>query len=344
MDTPAEPNLRERERSYVARRASPPDLPDQGATPRGFCAVPRSEDKVVEQPAFSRSENVAAIVHRILGGRYARAWKRDFVDLAFRFTDRAYAGRCRGWLACDTPYHDLQHALATALLLARMIDGWEHTRNPSAVPIAAGTAAAGIVIALMHDSGFLRRPHEKHVRGAALTPLHETRSIEFAREYLANSALPEMAPLAQLIDATRLAGGFTEFSEPEQRALAQMLGTADLVSQLADRLYVEKCYHELYPEFVEAGIARSANGVNPGARFTSPEQLVRDTPAFYREVVVPRLDGPLGGARRLIAAHFGGADPYQRAIDRNIRFAGVIAKSDRFDLLRLPNDPAALFG
>ena len=281
-----------------------------------------------------QSEGIANVVHRILGARYGRAWERNFVDRAFRFTDRAYAGRHCGWLGCDTPYHDLQHALATALLFARMIDGRERVRDRGARPLAATTAASAIAVALMHDCGFLRRPHEKHIRGAALTAVHEARSIEFAREFLARSTLPQTAPLSQLIDATRLSGSPHNFVDPEQQLLAQMLGTADLVSQLADRRYIARVYCELYFEFVEAGIARGPDGRNSGARFQSAEQLVLETPAFYGEVVAPHLDGPLGGTRRFIGAHFGGLDPFQRAIDRNIQFALAVSKSGRFDLLR----------
>ena len=44
-------------------------------------------------------------------------------------------------------------------------------------------------------------------------------------------------------------------ADPRDRKLGHLLGTADLIAQMADRCYLEKCRDRLYPEFVLGGIA-----------------------------------------------------------------------------------------
>ena len=42
------------------------------------------------------------------------------------------------------------------------------------------------------------------------------------------------------------------------RRVGQMLGTADILAQMSDRCYLEKCRDRLYPEFVLAAGRKSA--------------------------------------------------------------------------------------
>src|SRR5262245_18273501 len=48
-----------------------------------------------------------------------------FLRRSFDDIEAAFWGEYPGYLACDTPYHDLRHSLDTALLVARMIDGYQ---------------------------------------------------------------------------------------------------------------------------------------------------------------------------------------------------------------------------
>jgi hypothetical protein len=52
---------------------------------------------------------------------------------AFADTDQLYRGLFAGYRACNTPYHDIQHALDVTLAMARLVDGYERSRanNPS---------------------------------------------------------------------------------------------------------------------------------------------------------------------------------------------------------------------
>lgn len=278
---------------------------------------------------------VARAINDILAPRFPQGWDRAFMEEAFRAAARAYAGSEPGLIACDTPYHDLRHSLETALATARLIDGWEITHGESGRSLGPTIAMTGVVLALLHDIGFLRRTAERSIPGGALTAWHEARAAEYARRYLGSTPLAPLADLAGLIDATRIGTHIEELAGDERHlVVARMLATADLVSQLADRFYLEKCRDFLYAEFIEAGIAQGPGPRNPNAYYTSPEDLLRKTPAFCHKHVLLRLDGDLSSVHRMFAAHFGGENPYCAAIARNVDFLEKVVASGEFHRLR----------
>lgn len=287
------------------------------------------------------AQEVAQAVQAILGPRL-EGWDAAFLFEAFDNVARLYAGDREGFLRCDTPYHDLRHALETALAMARLVDGWESALARTRGSLGPDVALLAVILALMHDVGFLRRDHERHAHGASFTSQHEARGAQFAERYLERSPLRPLAPLARLIEATRLDSRMETFDGGEiHRVVARMLATADLVSQLADRFYIEKCRDFLYAEFVEAGLARGAHGRNAQAPYASPEDLLSRTPEFCERHVISRLDRELGGMNRLLRTHFGGSDPYADAIARNLGYLGGVIAVREFDRLR--RRPAAIY-
>ncbi len=284
---------------------------------------------------LSTPADVAKTVHDILSPRYGHDWDGAFLVRVFSDTARAYAGEYEGLLPCDTPYHDLFHAFDSALATARLIDGWERSREEKLGP---RLALLGVVLAVLHDIGFLRRPDEAAIHGASLLPVHETRSVAFARRYLADSPLADLAPLASLISVTQLDSASPDLgTNTLHRVIAQMVGTGDLVSQFADRYYLEKCRDFLYTEFVEAGIASAPGSSYPGATYTSSEDLLRKTPDFFERYVDARLENELGGVYHTMSAHFGDSDPYREAYEKNRAYLErVIEVGDFALLLRWP--------
>ncbi len=103
-----------------------------------------------------------------------------------------------------------------------------------------------------------------------------------------------------------------------------MLGTADIIAQMADRCYLEKCRDRLYPEFVLGGLAKKKL---PGGRtqilFRSGDDLVRKTPGFYMNAA-KRLDLQLARAYEYAERHFERAEPLPRgnAEERALRAGG----------------------
>jgi hypothetical protein len=109
--------------------------------------------------------------------------------------------------------------------------------------------------------------------------------------------------------------------DPRDRMIGCMVGTADLIGQMSDRMYLEKVRQFLYEEFVWAKIAREQ--LPDGreiVRYSSPEDLIIKTPGFYEYVARTRIEKKLGHADRYAESHFDGPNLYQSEIDRNMQF------------------------
>jgi hypothetical protein len=126
-----------------------------------------------------------------------------------------------------------------------------------------------------------------------------------------------------------------QLPDKRDRKLGHILGTADLIAQMADRCYLEKCRDRLYPEFVLGGIA-AAQGSNGAlqVRYSSGLDLLRQTPRFVRETRVKRLEGQFEHAYRYVEPLFAGENPYLDAIDRNLVFLDRVLRTGRWPLLR----------
>lgn len=280
---------------------------------------------------------VADAVCGILARRYA-GFDEAPVRKAFGDIEDAFWGRFPGLLECDTPYHDLRHSLGTALLMARMVDGYEAAHGDDTPGIGVEEGSLAVLLALFHDIGFLRRDDEAHMNGASLVRDHEQRGVDFVRDYLARSSFARFADQAKLIHSTNFARSISDTLSGlphELFLIGQMLGTADLVSQIAGRYYIERCYHFLFREFVDAGMDRT---VLPGGEvvvhYATAEDLLRKTRHFYEHLAKPRLEVDFAKVYRFIAPHFGGDDPYATAIRRNLDFLGEIIESNDFARLR----------
>jgi hypothetical protein len=122
--------------------------------------------------------------------------------------------------------------------------------------------------------------------------------------------------------------------DPKDRLIGCLVGTADLLGQMSDRMYLEKCREFLYPEFVWGRIARET--LPDGreiVRYASPDDLMLKTPGFYEYVARARIQNKLGGVDRYAEAHFDGPSLYQSEIDRNMHF--LKSAIEEADLKRL---------
>jgi hypothetical protein len=262
----------------------------------------------------------------VLGLFAARFPGADFAPLARAFDDftALFEGRYPGYLACDTLYHDIRHTLDMTLAMARLIDGHERA-SAGAGRLGARRAMLGVLVALLHDSGYVKRSSESHVEnGAVFTKLHVSRSADFISTYLPKIGFEAETPLAaRLVHFTGYEMEIEEIrvEEPKDRLIGCMVGTADLIGQMSDRMYLEKCREFLYREFVAGNVARETlpDG-REVVRYASAEDLILKTPGFYEHVARARIDRKLRGVGRFIASHFDGPDLYQTEIDRNMDF------------------------
>jgi hypothetical protein len=277
----------------------------------------------VEDPQRVREAVVALFAARYPGTDFA-VLGRAFDDLQALFE-----GRFPGFLACDTLYHDVRHTLDMTLAMARLIDGHERVCAP-VDRLGPRRAALGVLVALLHDTGYLKRSSEVHVaNGAVFTKVHVSRSAEFAAAYLPQIGFGAEAPLAaKLVHFTGYEMDVDEIqvAEPRDRMLGCLVGTADLIGQMSDRLYLEKCRDFLYREFVWADIARG--------KYASAAELIMKTPDFYEQVARARIERKLGAADRFAEAHFDGSNLYQAEIDRNIRFLRQVVETAELGRLR----------
>ena len=179
-----------------------------------------------------------------------------------------------------------------------------------------------------------------HKNGAEYTLTHVSRGSHFLKDYLPKIGMAEMADIAaELIHFTGYETplGKINVPSPIYRLLGSMLGSADIIAQMADRCYLEKCRDRLYPEFVAGGIAikRNSEGVEQVV-FASGEDLVIKTPGFFRGAT-KRLDIDLGGCHSYAQQHFGGQNLYLEELNKNIHFAQEM--SDEADTSKLKRKP-----
>lgn len=259
---------------------------------------------------------------------------RAFADVA-----AMYQGKFPGYRACDTAYHDVQHVMDVTLAMARLMDGYERTRGQTPA-LGAKLFQFGVTVALFHDMGYLRAIDDKIApNGAYYTQSHVSRGAAFLFDYLKSIGLPELSEAgAELIHFTgyekRVADILIE--DPLLRMLGSLLGSADIMAQMADRCYLEKCRDRLYPEFVAGGIAERLDAAgNKTVVFASGEDLINKTPVFFQSAV-QRLESDLGGAYNFAAAHFGGFNLYIHAATKNVRFAKQISVGSTSSLRRTP--------
>ncbi len=299
--------------------------------------MPRRNDyDVTDRVNTTEPASVNGEVNRIFLELYPNA-STHVLNRCFRDLTRLQRGEYPGYHACDTSYHNLQHSLDVTLAMARLMDGYERTQDRSG-ELGARLFRFGIVTALFHDIGYLRKVNDtRHKNGAEYTLKHVTRGARFLEDYMNRIGMAELAPIAsQLIHFTGYEKPIAKIDVPNLsfRLLGNMLGTADIIAQMADRCYLEKCRDRLYPEFVEGGLAaRDESDRRSSVMFRSVGDLMVKTPHFYKTATV-RLNDQLGSAHGYAGKHFGGQNLYFDEIEKNMQYATAVAQQGDLTLLR----------
>jgi hypothetical protein len=262
----------------------------------------------------------------------------DRVTEAFGDFERLFNGQFPGYFGCDTVYHDMQHSLDDTLATARLMAGFDRSHTPEQ-RLGAERAVLGIVVALFHDAGYIRHTDDtQHRNGAEFTRTHVSRGARFLASYLPTIGLAHWIPVAtQIIHYTGYEVPFSDIrlDDARDRRVGHMLGTADMLAQMSDRCYLEKCRDRLYPEFVLGGVALGRDELG-GLKVTygSGLDVLRQTPAFFEQTMRTRLDGEFGKAYRQVEALYGGANPYMEAIERNLAHIRTVLDTGNWALLR----------
>lgn len=298
----------------------------------------RSDYDVTNRVQVSSPPAVLEAVRTLFGGTWPDIALGP-IEAAFAHFTRLFAGEVPGYHGVDTLYHDRQHSLDITLALARLLVGYERQQDDPPQRLGAARATAGLITGLFHDVGYLRRHDEQSSNGAEFTRVHVARGARFLEEYLPQLGLGEWVPMAsRIIHFTGYEVPFGRIAEcvpdPRDITVGHLLGTADMIAQMADRCYLEKCRDRLYAEFVLGGVALPFAGGNPQVKYASGLDLLRQTPEFVQEVRSKRLDGDFRGAYRYLEVLYGGRNPYLEAIDRNLDYLRQILRSESWQLLR----------
>lgn len=282
---------------------------------------PASHQAVLDEVLF-----IADDLGLVQAARILPAVHHDIVAL--------FRGRFDGYKASNTKYHDLEHTMSVVLCTARLMHGCAlDSGKRSLRPFLLG-----IIASYYHDVGLIQTEDDLEGTGAKYTIGHEDRSIGFMRSHLSSAGLEEedLKDISDMIRCTILAlsPDDIEFSNEQAGRVGRIMGTADLLAQLADRNYLEKLLL-LFKEFEEAKL--------PG--YSSELDLLNKTRAFYDHVAQPRLEGPLHNVQHYMTGHFKRRwnvdhDLYAEAIQRNLEhLATLLAEcGDSYDCLlkRLP--------
>ncbi|MFC1884222.1 hypothetical protein ACFL2O_05585 [Thermodesulfobacteriota bacterium] len=244
----------------------------------------------------------------------------DPIKSVFEDINNLFDGEYPGFRECNTKYHDFRHTTDTLLAMARLM----HGASESGETLDKKHVTLGLLSALMHDAGYIQKADDLEGTGAKYTISHISRSIDFMESYFTDKGYSESD--FRICRNTLYCTGLNievkkiQFGSHQNELIGKMLGTADLVGQMADRNYLEKLPF-LYHEFNEGGVKG----------FESELDLLRNTPHFYG-LTKKRFVGEMGGVIRFLKEHFRTRwgierDLYGEAMENHMTYLESVVKS-----------------
>ena len=223
-----------------------------------------------------------------------------------------YEGRFEGYKACDTEYHDFRHVIDVTLASLRiadslMLNGEKFEKN--------NIFLVGIA-AVFHDTGYIPEKNDPVENGAVYTSTHVRRSMVFAEKYMSERgySVDDIEKTKQMILITDLSVKIKDvtFIDAETERFAKILASADLIGQMADRIYLEKLLF-LYREFEIGHIP-----------YASEADLLTKTIGFCK-IMDNRLENDLDGVDKHLILHFQkrydiNEDLYRKGMDSNLAY------------------------
>ena len=243
-----------------------------------------------------------------------------FVHEAIEWIVECFDGRFDGFQSIDVKYHDLEHTFQGLICMTKIFQG---LRQANFVPeINKETLKLAILAILFHDSGYLKSKSDIIGTGAKYTLIHVHRSAEFAELYLSKKGFSknQIESIQRMIHCTgiRVDLNQIQFKNEQERIAGLALGSADLLGQMADSCYVEKL-PELFYEFQEA-LKYDPKAKDVIQNFESPEELIAQTPNFWKNIVLPRLEKDFIGLYKYLNDPWpDGPNPYIKAIEKNMK-------------------------
>ncbi len=191
-----------------------------------------------------------------------------FIARIFDWAGDCFNGRHADYLPIDARYHDYEHTLQGTLCMARLLR-CRHAAD--AIPaLPQRTVELGLLAILLHDTGYLKKRDDTSGTGAKYTVTHVDRSCEFAARLLGEKGflLREIKSVQNMIRCTGVDATLSvlDFQDEPERITGHILGTADLLGQMAADDYIEKL-PILHAEFAEANaFSKRQSQLHPDVR------------------------------------------------------------------------------
>ncbi len=245
------------------------------------------------------------------------AEKLSFVDTQFSLIQSMFNGPYPGYRPMDTHYHDFEHTLQATLCLIRLLTNCHQSGERSDLNMEAFRSA--YLAILLHDVGYLKEAGDVDGTGAKYTSIHESRSCEHAERLLRQEGATA-AHIHTVCNLIRCTGPQSRLDRiPFQSDLERFLGfcvcSADFVGQMSDPGYITKL-PALYREFEESWNFQKIPAKDRPYR--SYEDMLEQTPAFWTDFVLPRLERECDNVWRFLQDPLTGNHPYRDAIELNI--------------------------
>lgn len=248
---------------------------------------------------------------------------RLLVPQVFGWAIDCFTGYFEDYLPVDTRYHDFEHTLQGTLCLARILYGRYCAGAKPA--LTQRYFELGLLAILLHDTGYLKKRDDTEGTGAKYTAVHVNRSMEFAARLLSKKKFTgeDIWAVQNMIRCTGVDAVLTAipFQSEVEEATGLALGAADLVGQMAADDYVEKL-PALYAEFAEAA-AHDKNRAPFFGRFSSAEDLMSQTPVFWKKHVREKLEHEFAGMHHFLNSPYpDGPNFYLHRIEANLHKLG----------------------
>ena len=242
-----------------------------------------------------------------------------FVPKIFGWARDYFGGNYCDYQPVDAPYHDFEHTLQGTLCLARLLRGRHQAGARPA--ITERMLQLGLLAILLHDTGYLKQRGDTEGTGAKYTVTHVERGAHFAADLMAEKGFApnDIQAVRNMILCTGVDADLSliPFQDDLEKAVAFAVGSADLLGQMAAEDYLERL-PVLYAEFAEAA-RHSSDRADLVGRYSSAEDLMKQTPVFWEEYVQRKINRDFAGQYRFLNAPYpDGPNEYLLKIESNI--------------------------
>lgn len=259
-------------------------------------------------------EEILTITHRIFPLADSSPIAKAYEDLT-----EIYSGTFPGFRFSAPKYHNLRHARLTALATVRLFHGLRCEGRD----FSQGTLVQGLLSAFFHDSGMLLTDSDTALTGSEYFRYHEDRSIAFLQGYISQTTtFPSTYAdnCAYIIRCTDFKLDPRSLAPPSEeiKLAGQVVGSADILAQMADRYYLESL-PLLFQEQKEGAAHMHA----------SPLELMQRTTHFFHTTIEERLHTVFLNTSRAMSSHFRErwnieGDLYAENIEKNVRYLEAI--------------------